>query len=269
MNTMTENKGNYAPVNDLNMYYEIHGTGRPLVMLHGAFGTISSLGAILPSLAETHQVIGIEQQGHGHTADIDRPLNYEQMAEDTVALLRHLNIENADLFGYSMGTGIALPIAIQFPDLVRKLVLASPAYNREGFHHGVLEGIQSITPELFIGSPIEVEYLKSAPNPRDFPKLVEKVKQMDREFKEWPSEAIQSLKAPTLIIIGDSDGTRPEHAVEMFRLLGGGVFGDVAGLPDSQLAILPGTTHVSLIYRADWLVSMITEFLDAPMPEGK
>jgi pimeloyl-ACP methyl ester carboxylesterase len=259
--------GQYASVNGLNMYYEVHGAGRPLVLLHGALSAIgTSFGKVVPSLAKTRQVIAIEQQAHGHTADIDRPLTIEQMADDTTALLRHLGIDNADIFGYSMGAGIALAIAIRYPDLVRKLVLAAVTYNSDGFHPGILAGIETMKPEDLAGSPFQVEYARTAPNPQDWATLVAKVKHMDRQIPDWPPEAIQSIKAPTLIIIGDSDVIRPEHAVQMFRLLGGGVAGDVAGLPRSQLAVLPGTTHVTLVDRADWLLSMMTAFLDAPMP---
>jgi len=260
--------GRYAPVNGLSMYYEIHGTGRPLVLLHGAFTTINgTFGRMLPTLAKTRQVVGIEQQGHGHTADIDRPLSYEQMAEDTAALLRHLEIENADFFAYSMGTDIALQLAVRHPALVQRLVLASPAYNREGLHPGILEGMETLTPDAFAGTPLLEEYERVAPHPEDWPLLIEKVKQLDRGYQGWLADAVQSIRAPTLIIIGDADIVRPEHAVEMFRLLGGGVPGDLMGLPASRLAVLPGTTHITLIDRTDWLLSMIGEFLDQPMPE--
>ncbi|HBY94154.1 MAG: alpha/beta hydrolase [Ardenticatenaceae bacterium] len=268
--TNGDGKGKYAAVNGLQMYYEIHGTGRPLVLLHGALSAIeTSFGKVLPSLARTRQVIAVEMQAHGRTADIDRPLTIEQMAEDMATLLRQLGIEQADFFGYSMGAGIALQIAIRRPDLVRKLGVAAVTYNRDGFHPGLLEGIERLTSEDLAGSPFQEEYARLAPNPDDWPTLIAKVKQLDRELQDWPPEAIQSIKAPTLIMIGDSDIVRPEHAVEMFRLLGGGVAGDVAGLPNSQLAVLPGTTHVTLVERADWLVSMIEAFLDAPMPEGE
>lgn len=265
-------RGNYASVNGLNMYYEIHGsqgTGRPLVLLHGALSAIgTSFGKVLPSLAKTRQIIVVEMQAHGRTADIDRPLTIEQMADDTAALLRHLKIEQADFFGYSMGAGVALEVAIQHPDLVRKLVLASITYNSDGFHPGLLAGMENLKPEDLAGSPWQEEYARTAPKPEDWPTLVAKVKQMDQNFEDWPAEAIRSLKAPTLVMIGDSDIVRPEHAVEMFRLLGGGVAGDVAGLPNSQLAVLPGTMHVTLVDRADWLVSMISEFLDVSVPEA-
>jgi pimeloyl-ACP methyl ester carboxylesterase len=260
----------YASVNGLEMYYEIHGTGRPLVLLHGALMTIEQFGDVLPSLAKTRQVIAIEQQAHGRTADIDRPFRYEQMADDTAALLRQLGIEEADVFGYSMGGSLALQIAMEHPELVRKLVVAAAAYSNDGVYPEVLEGIEKLKPEDFAGSPWQEAYASVAPNPEDWPTLLAKVQELDRDFQGWSPEAISSIEAPTLVIVGDADIVRPEHAVEMLRLLGGGTPGDLAGgLPRSQLAVLPGTTHVTLVDRADWLTSMITPFLDAPMPEGK
>jgi len=257
----------YASVNGIDLYYEVHGSGRPLVLLHGALSTTSvDFGAVLPSLAKTRQVIAVEQQAHGHTADIDRPLTIEMMAADTTALLRQLGIEEADLFGYSMGAGIALQIALERPDLVRKLAVASAAHTHDGLHPGLLEGLEQLTPEALAGTPFEQAYASEAPKPEDWPTLVAKVKVLNSQIPEWPTDAIRSIAAPTLIIIGDSDIVRPEHAVEMFRLLGGGVIGDVAGLPRSQLAVLPGTTHITLVHRGDWLSSMIGEFLDAPVP---
>jgi pimeloyl-ACP methyl ester carboxylesterase len=262
-------RSGFASVNELEMYYEIRGTGRPLVLLHGALMTIEQFGDVLPSLAKTRQVIAVEQQAHGRTADIDRPFSYEQMADDTVALLQQIGIEDADIFGYSMGGGIALQIAMEHPELVRKLVVAAAAYSNEGVYPEVLDGIENLKPEDMAGSPWQAAYAGVAPNPENWPTLLAKVQGLDREFEGWPSEAISSIEAPSLIIVGDADIVRPEHAVEMLRLLGGGVPGDFQGLPRSQLAVLPGTTHVTLVERADWLTSMITAFLDAPMPESK
>lgn len=253
----------YASVNGLNMYYEIHGSGKPLVLLHGALTTIdTSFGKFIPTFAQTRQVIAVEQQAHGHTADIDRPFSYEAMADDTAALLRHLKIEQADFFGYSMGAGVALRVAIQHPDLVGKLVLAAVSYSRDGLYAELYAAMEGMKPEDFIGAPFHDEYIKTAPNPEHWANLVNKNTKMDLEFEGWPSEDVQAIKVPVLLIIGDSDVVRPEHAVEMFRLFGGGVAGDLAGLPQSQLAILPGTTHVTLVDRAEWLLPMISEFLD-------
>jgi pimeloyl-ACP methyl ester carboxylesterase len=263
--------GNYAPVNGLNMYYEIHGTGQPLVLLHGAFSAIgTSFEKVLPGLAKTRQVIAFELQGHGRTADIDRPLTLEGMADDVAAALQQLGIERADIFGYSLGAAVALHVAIRHPNVLRKLVLASVSYNLSGIHPGLIEGLGDMKPEMMFGSPWHEEYTRIAPNPENFATLFAKKTQMDRGIQDVPAETIRAIKAPTLLIIGDSDLVRPEHAVEMFRLLGGGVFGDTpAGLPNSQLAVLPGTSHVTVVYRADLLLSIIPAFLDAPMPEAK
>jgi pimeloyl-ACP methyl ester carboxylesterase len=260
----------YAPVNGLQMFYEIHGPigGPPLVLLHGAFSaTGTSFGALLPGLAETRQVISVEQQGHGRTADIDRPLSTAQMARDTAALLEHLGIRQADVLGYSMGAGVALELAIEHPDVVRKIVVVSLGYNKAGLHPGLLEGLDQLTPEQMAGSPWHEEYLRIAPRPGDFPGLFEKVAELNRNIPDWPAEAVASIKAPMLIVIGDSDIVRPEHAVEMFRLRGGGVVGDWVGIPASQLAILPGTPHSTTTQRADILIPMLRTFLDAPLPD--
>lgn len=262
-------KSGYASVNGLDMYYEIHGAGRPLVLLHGALMTIEGFDKLLPSLAKTRQVIAVEQQAHGRTADIDRPFRYEQMADDTAALLRKLDIEQADFFGYSMGGSIALQVAIRHPKLVRKLVIAASAYGPNGLYPQVLENIRNLKPEDFAGSPWLDAYASVAPDPEDWPTLLAKVRELVGEFEGWPAADIGAIEAPALVIVADSDVVRPEHAVELFRLLGGGVAGDLAGLPRSQLAVLPGTTHVSLVGRADWLTPMVTQFLDAPMPAAK
>jgi pimeloyl-ACP methyl ester carboxylesterase len=242
-----------------------------LILLHGAYMTVDLMGPLLPGLAEIRQVIVPEMQGHGRTADEDRPITYEQMADDTAALLRHLEIDHADVVGYSMGGATALQLAIRHPALVRKLVVASATFRSDGMPAEALEMFPSITPEMFAGSPIEAEYLRIAPNPGDFPTLVEKLKRLDTTEFAWPEEDIRGIAAPTLIVVGDSDGVRLEHAVEMFKLRGGGVMGDLAGLPESQLAVLPGTTHFvppgfGLLDRAEWLLALIPPFLDAPLP---
>jgi pimeloyl-ACP methyl ester carboxylesterase len=260
----------YAPVNGLKMYYEVHGTGRPLVLLHGGFGTIETdFGQLLPALAQTRQVIGVEQQAHGHTADVDRPLRYEQMADDVAALMTYLGVENADLFGFSLGGNTALQVAIRHPGLVRKLVVLSANYRRDGWTPEVYAVVETLTPDMLAGSPWYEAYLKVAPNPQDFPALVEKIKELNRTLVGWPDEAVQAITAPTFVIIGDADHVRPEHAVEMFRLVGGGGPGDLTGLPLSQLAVLPGTTHIGAIGRTELLLAIVPPFLDAPPPEGR
>ncbi len=259
----------YAPVNGLQMYYEIHGSGEPLVLLHGAFGAIDLWGSILSNLAENHQVIAVELQGHGHTADIiDRPLGYEQLADDVAALLDHLGIDQADVVGYSMGGTTGLQLAIRHPRLVRKLVAISPNYRSDGYYPELLAGLQVMTPDIFAGTPQEAAYLRHAPHPEDFPVLVEKQKVLPQEFA-FAEEDVAAIAAPTLVVLGDSDVVRPEHAVALFRLLGGGVPGDLVGLPSSQLAILPGTTHATIVLEpTELLLAVIEPFLVAPMPDA-
>jgi pimeloyl-ACP methyl ester carboxylesterase len=257
----------YAHVNDLDMYYEIHGEGPPLILLHGAYMTIDLMGPLLPGLAETRRVIAVELQGHGRTADVDRPMSYEQMADDTAALARHLGLESTDVVGYSMGGAAALQMAIRHGELVRRLVVLSASFRYDGMPEVAREMFPTITPEMFAGSPIEQAYKQIAPNPDDFPRLVEKMTALDSTPFAWPEEDIRAIAAPTLIVLGDSDGVTLEHAVELFKLRGGGVMGDLAGMPESQLAVLPGTSHFvppgsGMLDRADWLVAMIGRFLD-------
>jgi pimeloyl-ACP methyl ester carboxylesterase len=258
----------YAPINDLQMFYEIHGDGGvPLLLLHGSLGSLEMFRPLLPALAAGRRVIAIDQQAHGRTADIDRPLRYEQLADDAAAFLRHLDVARADIFGFSMGSAAGWQLAIRHPELVRKLVGAI-SYKKEGIYPEVLAGLETtFSPEVFAGTPIEEDYRAIAPNPDDFPTLVRKVQDLTRSATDLPAEAIRAIAAPTMIIIGDADIITPEAAVELFRLRGGGVPGDFAPMPPAQLAILPGTTHMMLIARSEWLGSMIPAFLDAPMPE--
>jgi pimeloyl-ACP methyl ester carboxylesterase len=264
-------KTGYAPVNDLRMYYEIHGSGRPLILLHGAYMSIDMMGPLLPGLAGSRQVIAVDMRGHGRTGDGDAPLTYELMADDTAELMRHLDILSADVMGYSMGGAAALQLAIRHPELVRKLVVAAASFRHDAMYPEALAVFPSITPELFAGTPMESEYQRLSPHPEAFPTLVEKLKTLDTTPFAWPEEDIRGIGAPTLIVQGDSDGIQLEHAVELFKLRGGGVMGDLSGLPASQLAILPGTSHFvppgsGLLDRADWLLAMIPPFLDAPLP---
>jgi pimeloyl-ACP methyl ester carboxylesterase len=270
-NQASEYLHGYLPVNGLKMYYEIHGEGQPLVLLHGAFSAIgTSFGKILPGLARSRKVIAFELQAHGHTADIDRPLTIEGMADDVAAGLRELGIEQADLLGYSTGGSVALHTVLRHPEIVRKLILVSVSYTLSGIHPGLMEGLGEMTPDMMVGSPWHDEYMKIAPDPGHFAELFAKKTEMDLQIKDLPAETVRAIEAPVLLIVGDSDLIRPEHAVEMFRLVGGGVFGDMpAGLPNSQLAILPGTSHVTIVDRADWLVSMINSFLDTPIKADK
>lgn len=257
----------YAPVNGLEMYYEIHGHGDPLVLLHGAYTGIDvSFGALIPILAADRMVIAVEQQAHGHTPDADRPLSYQQMADDTATLLHQLEITQADFFGYSIGANIALQIGIRNPELVRKIAVASAYYDPAGLYAGVLDGIAATTPETFEGSGLEEAYAAVAPDPGAWPALIEKVKALDLSFEGWPPQSIAAIEAPTLVMLGDSDIVDTAHAVRMFELLGGGVPGDFAGLPDAQLAVLPATTHIGVLAeRSELVATLLREFLAAPV----
>ena len=250
-------------VNGLDLYYEIHGRGDPLVLLHGAVGTIDTCFAdLIPILAASHMVVAAELQGHGHTADIaGRPLTYAQLAADVAGLMRSLGIGSANVVGYSLGGGVALQLAMSEPSLTRRIVFAGGAsYRRDGLYPDMLEGGDSDVPDL-TGTSWHDAYAKVAPHPEQWSTLVAKNIDLDRQFDGWAADQVRSVQAPALLIIGDADIVRPEHTVEMFRLLGGGVNGDVAGLSRSRLAVLPGTTHIGVLGRVDWLGTMILDFL--------
>jgi pimeloyl-ACP methyl ester carboxylesterase len=253
----------YANVGELDLYYERHGQGTPLVLLHGVLGTIESCFAgLLPTLAQHFDVVAVELQGHGRTRDIDRPLTYAGMASDTAALLDVLGIARAHVIGYSMGGAVALQLALDRPELVEHLVFAGGvAFDTSGVHPELLEVIESFDPHQLDGTPWHEAYRKVAPDPDGWTSLTVKVNQLDRAGVFFPQERLAALRIPTLLIIGDADVVRPEHVVEMFRILGGGVPGDLVGIPPVQLAILPGTSHVGVLQQVDWLSSMIMRFL--------
>jgi pimeloyl-ACP methyl ester carboxylesterase len=261
----------YITVGALNMYYERHGSGAPLVLLHGAMGTIEScFTGLLPALAHRFEVIAVELQGHGHTRDIARPLTYEGMADDTAALLDALDIERAHCVGYSMGGAVAFQMSLDRPALVDHLVFAGGAAfdDSSGVYPELLASFETFDPHAADGTRWHEAYRQVAPDPDAWTSLVVKVNQLDRAGVSWPKDRLAALQAPTLLIIGDADVVRPEHTVEMFRLLGGGVPGEL--VPKAQLAILPGTSHEGMLNRVDWLSSMILAFLpDAPKPEAK
>ena len=261
----------YADINGLKMFYEIRGSAVPgtvpVVVLHGAISaTGTSFGPLPDLLAQTRQVIAVEQQGHGRTADIDRPMSVQAMADDTLALLASLDIGQVDLFGYSLGAGIALNLITRHPAVVRRAVLASVAYDTTGFHPqmtgGPEPGQSADAPGRDLQIPFEQEYRALAPDPGHWPALLAKVQAM--ELPEITPQAISAIDIPILLIIGDSDIVTPEHAVAMFRLLGGGVPGDLAPMPATRFAVLPGTSHIGVTGRADMLMTMIPPFLDAP-----
>ena len=275
MTTNENQRGSYARVNGLDLYYELHGSGQPLVVLPGSFWTIEAMGELVPQLATTRRVIAVELQGHGHTADIDRPLSFESMADDIAALITSLGLEQADLFGYSLGGGVALQTAIRHPEVVRKLALASTAFKRDGWYPEDLAAMSAISAEAFAGTPIHDAYLRTSPVPEAWPSVVAKVRQLTASDYDWTAD-VAALLTPTLILVGDADGLRLAHAVEFFGLLGGGkADGDMVGLPPASLAVLPATTHVGwappyhgIMTRTHLLLPILTEFFDSPMPQA-
>jgi pimeloyl-ACP methyl ester carboxylesterase len=221
--------GRYAPVNGLNMYYEIHGSGRPLVLVHGGGSTIeSTFGRILPEFARNHHVIAVELQAHGHTRDIDRPLSFEQDADDVAALLKHLQIERADFMGFSNGSTTCLQIAIRHPQLVNKLVLASATYRRDGMQSGFFDGFRNASLEM-MPKPLQEAYLKANPDPKGLQTMFDRDVARMVGFKDISDAQIKAIPAPALVINGDADVVRVEHALELSRTL-----------PHAKLAVLPG-----------------------------
>ncbi len=267
--TSAHSKSGYAPVNGLEMYYEIHGAGSPLIFLPGGLMTIDMMGALLPSLAKTRQVIAIEPQGHGHTSDINRPLTYEQMADDTAALISYLGIERADVFGFSMGGGVALQTAIRHPEVTRKLVVASAPFKSDGEYPEIRALEASFHADDPMLSPNRDAYLRATPSFEGWLQLIAKVKVSLAVDYDW-TELVAATQTPTLIVLGDADTLPPAHAVELFSLLGGSTAKSaMGGLQQSQLAILPGTTHFSILAHSDLLVALIAPFLDAPMSKAQ
>lgn len=265
-------KGNLAEVNGLSIYYEIHGGGEPLILLHGGVGAIEMFGEVLPLLAEGRRVIAVDLQAHGRTADVDRPLGYESMADDVAALIGHLGLERADVMGYSLGGGVALQTAIRHPGVVRKLVVVSTPFSRDGWYPEVLAGMEQMGPEAaepMKETPMYGLYAGVAPRPEDWPVLLTKLGELLRQDYDW-SEEVSTIQSPTMIVVGDADSVRTAHAVGFFELLGGGradAGWDGSGMPKSRLAVMPATTHYD-IFSSPGLASTVAPFLDAPMPEA-
>ncbi len=254
----------HAPVNGLSMYYEVHGSGEPVVLLHGAFMPITfNWAGWIEELARTRKVIAVEMQGHGRTADIPRPLTTQNLADDVAALLRYLQLSRADLIGYSMGGGVAMEVAVRHPDQVRRVVVLSSTFRRDGMSQEGLDVLSALTAETFKDSPLEAEYNRLSPTPGQFATLVERMVAADAEASDLSAEQLQATTAPMFFIHGDADGIRLQHVAEMFRVKGGGIHGDIRPRSASRLAILPNTTHVTLLQRMSHIVPMVNDFLDA------
>ena len=255
----------YAPVNGLKMYYEIRGQGEPVVLLHGAFMAISNnfhWAEWIGELSKTRKVIAIEMQGHGRTADTGRDFTYDNLADDVAALLDYLKIPSADILGYSLGGGVALNCAIRHPDKVRKVVSISAVFRQNGWTKEGLDAFPNLTAEVFKGTPIEADYKRLSPTPNEFPNFVKRVLSVDLKPHDFGADKLKATKAPMFFIHGDADGVRLDYIAETFRLKGGEVHGDMRPRSASRLAILPDTTHVTLLNRMSTIVPMINDFLD-------
>jgi pimeloyl-ACP methyl ester carboxylesterase len=265
---VSQGVGRRVDVNGMKMYYEVSGRGDPLIVLHGSYMNIPSMGAIVPRLARTHKVYALELQGHGRTTDIDRPITYPNLADDVAAFMDAVGLPRADVFGYSMGAAAGLQLAIRHPDKVNKLVAASVAYDAEGWQPAFRAFIPKMTEEMFLELPFAQEYRKLAPNPDGFPALVRKLIALEREPMAWEAE-VKAMKTPVLIITGDADVATLEHSVAMFRLLGGGGMGDMGQpLPASRLAVMPATSHTAVITQPDLLHGFMEPFLKGVTPKG-
>lgn len=270
--------GRYAAVADGRIWYEVIGdlgSGKtPVLVLHGAFMSIDTMRP-LTDLITDRPLIVVDQRGHGRTGDLPGPITSQILADDAAAVLADAGVPKADVFGYSMGAGAALQLALRHPERVDHLVIASASFNEAGTLPGFTQQMESLTPEVFAGSPMEAEFKRLSPTPDAFPSVVDKIRAMVRG-QDWPAAQIRALTSPTFIIIGDHDMVRPEHAVELYRLRGGG---DTARAsqpflteaPPARLAILPGASHIDVFGDPALLAAMILPFLDdrtRPMPGG-
>lgn len=244
----------FVDVGPLQMYCETLGHGAPLLLLHAGMATIdTSFHKLRPTLAKRWTTIAVEQQGHGHTADIDRPLTYEQMVEDTASLLRQQGVSAADVFGWSDGGIVALGLAAHHPELVRKLATIGAGYNATAETPEFRQRMASLKPDNEHTLPFRDAYQRVSPHPQRWPLLIEKEKAMYAGFKGWSESDMRSLAAPLMVMLGDSDFLRPEHALELFRMV-----------PQGRLAILPGSDHSAPVDRVDWVVAMLIDFFTAP-----
>ena len=269
MTTERTATGEYADVNGLHLYYETHGAGRPMILLHGGLGNGEMLEPILGQLAKSHQVFLVDLQGHGRTADIDRPLDIRLMADDIAALIDHLHLERPDVVGYSLGGGVAMQVASKFPTKIRRAVLASANIRSDAIYAEMRaqQGqVSAGAADFMKETPMYQTYQRVAPRPQDFPRLLDKIGQaMARDFDF--TEEVRGLQVPTLIVAADADMAPPSHYVEVFKLLGGGLrdggwVGE--GRPDGghALAILPGLTHYS-IFSSPLFAAVTLAFLDS------
>ena len=266
----------HLPINGLQLYYEAHGDlgapgPPPLLLIPGAFMSSESMSQWVDAFALGRPVVIFDQQGHGRTADTPRAMSYEQFGDDAAALLQALDVEQADVMGYSQGGGVALQLALRHPDQVGKLVTMSATYHQDGWYPSVLHALAGLSPDLFRDTPVGDAFRQHTADPEAFDAYIGKMRVLNLEDQQITDDEMRSIRAKTMVIVGDADGVKPEHAVAMFKLRGGGdeeaaATGAIAGVPDARLVILPATSHVSISAAVDVLVPMITAFLDDVAP---
>jgi pimeloyl-ACP methyl ester carboxylesterase len=262
----TAARSGLAPVNGIELWYEIHGEGKPLILLHGGFGSVGMFGPNLAALAAGRQIVGVDLQSHGRSPAADRPMRFETMADDIAALVGALGLERADVMGFSLGGGVALRTGIQHPEVVDRLVLVSTPFRRSGWHPEMAASMSAMGPEVaepMSHSPLGETYRRIAPRPEDWPTLVDQVTTLLHDDYDWTAEAA-GLSMPVMLVAGDADGLSPRHVVECFELLGGGLrdaVWDRSGMTRHRLAILPGVTHYNINVHP-LLATSVSSFLD-------
>jgi pimeloyl-ACP methyl ester carboxylesterase len=264
------------PINGLNLYYEMYGrfdgSKTPLLLIPGAFMATGSMTVWAEAFARERAVIVFDQQGHGRTPDTAREMSYEQFADDAAALLRALEVDRADVMGYSQGGGVALQLAIRHPSLVSKLVSMSATFRKDGWYSTVTEALGTLGADAFAGTPVETAFKDHTPDPAAYDAYLEKMKALNSEDQNISDSQMRSIAAKTMVIVGDADGVKPEHALAMFTLLGGGdadaaATGVLQDVPSARLVVLPAMSHVGISGESKVLVPMVSAFLDDVVPE--
>ena len=277
---LTPTSTGYADVDSVRISYQVYGDmtsgATPLLVLHGTFQSAEAMVPLAEPFTATRPVIAIDQRGHGRTGDAPGPVTYERLADDAAGVLEALHVPVADVLGYSMGGTAAIGMAVRHPDRVGKLVVLSAPWHRGGWYPGVLQAMGQMTPEAFDGSPLQAEYERLSPTPDAFPTLVEAMRDMEGRPYGWPEDEVRAIAAPTMIVLGDTDGVEMEHAMALFRLRGGAdpdlaASGFLTESPRARLAVLPATSHTGVMAQGPLIAELVTPFLDdaaPPMAEG-
>ena len=269
-------RSGHLPINGLSLYHEVHGklgksTTSPLLLIPGSFMATDSMKSWVSAFAGERAVIVFDQQGHGRTPDTSRKMSYEQFADDAAALLRVLKVDSADVMGYSQGGGVALQLALRHPPLVNKLVSLSATYRKDGWYPSVFEGIEGLSATVFAGTPVEKAFKEHTPDAEAFDAYLEKMKVLGIDDQNISDAQMRSISAKTMVIVGDADAVKPEHALAMFKLRGGGDeeaagSGMLQNVPAARLVILPATSHIGIPGESAVLVPMVSAFLDDVTP---